>query len=73
MIHAGRYDARAGVESQPSFFGVSDDEIFAAAPAVPEVFERAYPEARRFAKLKAKIDPGDRFRNQMWDTYLRRT
>lgn len=33
-------------------------------------FERAYPEAREFAILKARIDPGNRLRNLLWDNYL---
>jgi FAD/FMN-containing dehydrogenase len=33
-------------------------------------FERAYPEARAFATLKARVDPGNRLRNQLWDKYL---
>jgi FAD/FMN-containing dehydrogenase len=33
-------------------------------------FDRAYPEARAFATLKARVDPGNRFRNLLWDTYL---
>jgi FAD/FMN-containing dehydrogenase len=38
--------------------------------ATPEQFLRAYPEAREFAALKSRIDPGNRFRNQLWDRYL---
>jgi len=33
-------------------------------------FDRAYPEARAFANLKASIDPGSRLRNMLWDNYL---
>ncbi|MGI9334063.1 MAG: FAD-binding oxidoreductase [Gammaproteobacteria bacterium] len=33
-------------------------------------FEQAYPEFRAFAELKARIDPGHRFRNLLWDKYL---
>jgi len=33
-------------------------------------FERAYPEARAFVSLKARVDPGTRFRNLLWDRYL---
>lgn len=33
-------------------------------------FERAYPEARAFAALKARLDPDNRLRNLLWDTYL---
>jgi FAD/FMN-containing dehydrogenase len=38
--------------------------------ATNEQFERAYPEARAFATLKARIDPGNRLRNLLWDKYL---
>ena len=33
-------------------------------------FEQAYPEMPRFAMLKARIDPFDRFRNLLLDKYL---
>ena len=33
-------------------------------------FGRAYPEARAFAALKARVDPGNRFRNLLWGKYL---
>ena len=33
-------------------------------------FAGAYPEARVFASLKARIDPGNRFRNLLWERYL---
>jgi FAD/FMN-containing dehydrogenase len=33
-------------------------------------FDRAYPEARAFAALKARVDPAKRFRNMLWDGYL---
>ncbi|MBI2747766.1 MAG: FAD-binding oxidoreductase [Burkholderiales bacterium] len=33
-------------------------------------FERAYPEAREFAVLKARIDPGNRLKNLLWNNYL---
>jgi len=33
-------------------------------------FERAYPEARAFAALKARLDPDNRLRNLLWDSYL---
>jgi FAD/FMN-containing dehydrogenase len=36
-------------------------------------FNRAYPEARAFAALKASVDPRNRFRNLLWDNYLPRT
>lgn len=38
--------------------------------ATPAQFERAYPEARQFAVLKARIDPANRLRNLLWDNYL---
>lgn len=34
-------------------------------------FERAYPEAAAFAAIKRDVDPGHRFRNRLWDRYLR--
>lgn len=34
-------------------------------------FERAYPTVDAFAALKARIDPAYRFRNLLWDRYLR--
>jgi len=33
-------------------------------------FQRAYPQAERFAALKQQWDPHNRFRNLLWDTYL---
>jgi len=33
-------------------------------------FERAYPEVGQFARLKKQLDPGNRFRNLLWDRYL---
>jgi FAD/FMN-containing dehydrogenase len=33
-------------------------------------FDRAYPEARKFANLKARVDPANRLRNMLWDKYL---
>lgn len=33
-------------------------------------FLRAYPEASRFAAIKQRVDPGNRFRNRLWDAYL---
>jgi len=38
--------------------------------ATREQFRRAYPEAAEFAALKGRVDPGGRFRNLLWDTYL---
>lgn len=38
--------------------------------ATREQFERAYPAAREFAALKARVDPNDRFRNRLWAKYL---
>ena len=39
--------------------------------ATNEQFDRAYPEARIFSALKARMDPESRFRNLLWDKYLR--
>ncbi len=33
-------------------------------------FEQAYPEFREFVALKARIDPGNKFRSLMWNKYL---
>ena len=33
-------------------------------------FRQAYPEAKRFADLKAEVDPRGQFRNRLWDKYL---
>ena len=38
--------------------------------ATQRQFERAYPEHQAFAALKARIDPGGRFRNLLWNQYL---
>jgi len=38
--------------------------------ATREQFRRAYPESVAFAALKARVDPGNRFRNLLWDAYL---
>ena len=38
--------------------------------ATPAQCLRAYPEAREFAALKSRVDPTNRFRNQLWDRYL---
>ncbi len=34
-------------------------------------FERAYPEVTQFAAIKSRVDPQGRFRNMLWDRYLR--
>jgi FAD/FMN-containing dehydrogenase len=39
--------------------------------ATPAQFEQVYPEARAFLALKSRIDPRHRFRNLLWDKYLR--
>lgn len=36
-------------------------------------FRRAYPQADAFAAIKQQIDPGNRFRNLLWDRYLPRS
>jgi FAD/FMN-containing dehydrogenase len=38
--------------------------------ATREQFSRAYPEAAEFAALKGRVDPGNRFRNLLWDAYF---
>jgi len=38
--------------------------------ATPRQFAQAYPQARRYAALKREVDPGNRFRNLLWDKYL---
>jgi FAD/FMN-containing dehydrogenase len=38
--------------------------------ATSKQFLQAYPEVKTFATLKAKIDPKNRLRNQLWDKYL---
>ena len=40
--------------------------------ATTEQFRHAYPESSAYAALKAKLDPGYRFRNRLWDRYLPR-
>ncbi len=40
--------------------------------ATREQFMQAYPEANAFAGIKARVDPGGRFRNALWDRYLPR-
>lgn len=37
--------------------------------ATAEQFHRAYPRAREYFALKAKVDPDCRFRNSLWDKY----
>ncbi|GAB6069658.1 hypothetical protein JCM30760_07550 [Thiomicrorhabdus hydrogeniphila] len=37
--------------------------------ATAEQFEKAYPRASEFFKLKAKLDPDNRFTNQLWKKY----
>lgn len=37
--------------------------------ATPEQFARAYPRAPEFFALKRREDPGNRFRNKLWDRY----
>jgi FAD/FMN-containing dehydrogenase len=37
--------------------------------ATPEQFSRAYPNAPRLFALKAQVDPGNRFRNRLWDKH----
>lgn len=37
--------------------------------ATHEQFARAYPNATRFFAFKAQVDPGNRFRNKLWDKY----
>jgi len=39
--------------------------------ATREQFLRAYPRAPEFFALKRRLDPDDRFRNQLWDRYDR--
>jgi FAD/FMN-containing dehydrogenase len=38
--------------------------------ATPDQFLRCYPRAAELAALKRQIDPGLRFRNALWDTYM---
>ena len=40
--------------------------------ATPEQFLRAYPEVEAFTAIKRRLDPGNRFRNLLWDHYLPR-
>jgi hypothetical protein len=38
-----------------------------------EQFHRAYPNARELFALKQRLDPGNRFRNKLWDRYYHPT
>ncbi|WP_238265847.1 FAD-binding oxidoreductase [Cupriavidus pauculus] len=38
--------------------------------ASPDQFHRAYPQVAEFFQIKNKVDPGNRFRNMLWDKYL---
>ncbi|HEV3007931.1 MAG TPA: FAD-binding oxidoreductase [Burkholderiales bacterium] len=38
--------------------------------ATREQFAKAYPEAVKFAALKKRVDPANRFRNMLWERYL---
>ncbi|MCE2899096.1 MAG: hypothetical protein LW876_14205 [Betaproteobacteria bacterium] len=40
--------------------------------ATRQQFHQAYPEARAFAALKARVDPASRLSNQLWDRFLPR-
>lgn len=37
--------------------------------ATPEQFHRAYPNAKKLFELKSLLDPDNKFRNVIWDTY----
>jgi FAD/FMN-containing dehydrogenase len=37
--------------------------------ATPDQFRRAYPRSAEFFALKRRLDPGNRFRNKLWDRY----
>jgi FAD/FMN-containing dehydrogenase len=37
--------------------------------ATPAQFRAAYPGAAEFLALKARVDPGNKFRNKLWDAY----
>lgn len=37
--------------------------------ATPAQFRAAYPRAPEFFALKARVDPGNKFRNKLWDAY----
>lgn len=38
--------------------------------ATPEQFRRAYPRAAEFVALKRRLDPTNKFRNELLDKYL---
>jgi len=38
--------------------------------ATPEQFRRAYPRAAEFVALKRRLDPANKFRNELLDKYL---
>ena len=38
----------------------------------PQQFQKAYPGHRRFFELKRQLDPGNKFRNKLWDAYFKR-
>lgn len=39
--------------------------------ATPEQFHKAYPNAKKQFDLKARLDPGFKLRNAIWDTYYK--
>lgn len=39
--------------------------------ATPEQFHKAYPNAKKLFDLKARLDPGFKLRNVIWDTYYK--
>jgi len=39
--------------------------------STPEQFHKAYPNANKLFELKARLDPGNKFRNTLWDTYYK--
>ncbi|WP_202984286.1 FAD-binding protein [Snodgrassella sp. ESL0253] len=41
--------------------------------ATPEQFQRAYPQAEQFFKLKARLDPENKFNNMLLDRYRPKT
>lgn len=42
------------------------------AHATKEQFHLAYPDAKKLFDIKAKLDPGFKFRNILWDTYYQK-
>lgn len=38
--------------------------------ATPEQFGKAYPQAETFFEVKREVDPGNKFRNKLWDSYF---